>query len=72
MPHSRAVGAKGQNKTNGTDKTVLQLCHLLEQSCVRYRKFKNLQAPEYVLRVEAMLIQKYMAQLLRAEFRCVN
>ena len=54
------------------EKTVLQLCHLLELSCVRYRKFKSLQAPEYVLRVELMLMQKHMAQLVRAELRCVN
>jgi hypothetical protein len=72
MRHSRTAFTKAQAKTNGADKTVLHLCHLLELSCVRYRKFKTLKAPEYVLKVETMLMQKYMAQLLRAEFRCVN
>jgi hypothetical protein len=72
MRQSRSARSKEQNKTSGVEKTVLQLCHLLELSCVRYRKFKSLQAPEYVLRVELMLMQKHMAHLVRAEFHCVN
>ena len=72
MRQFRSTRSKERNKTDGAAKTVLRLCHLLEQSCLRYRKFKSLRAPEYVLRVETMLMQKYMAQLLRAEFRCVN
>jgi hypothetical protein len=72
MRHSRAALTKAQDQTNGAAKTVLRLCHLLELSCVRYRKFKNLRAPEHVLKVETMLMKKYMAQLLRAELRCVN
>jgi hypothetical protein len=52
--------------------TVLQLCHLLGLSCARYRKFKSLQAPELILRVETMLMKKYMSRLVQAESRCVN
>ncbi len=52
--------------------TVLQLCHLLGLSCARYRKFKSLQAPELILRVETMLMKKYMSRLVQAGSRCVN
>ena len=67
---SRIASAIQNRKELNT--TVVQLCHLLGLSCARYRKFKSLQAPELILKVEALLMKKYMSRLVEAETRCVN
>ena len=72
MPHTRNKSPKNEESPKKINASVMQLCHLLGLSCARYRKFKRLEAPELILKVEAMLMQKYMSHLVQAESRCVN
>jgi hypothetical protein len=72
MRHTKSRSSKKNENLKKINTSVLQLCHLLGLSCARYRKFKSLKAPELILRVETMLMQKYMARLVQAESRCVN
>jgi hypothetical protein len=72
MRHTRSRSQKKDESLEKINTSVLQLCHLLGLSCARYRKFKSLKAPELILRVETMLMEKYMARLVQAESRCVN
>ena len=72
MRHTRGRSPKKDESPKKINTSVLQLCHLLGLSCARYRKFKSLEAPELILKVEAMLMQKYMSHLVQAESRCVN
>ncbi len=72
MPPSKSKRLKATQNRKELNTTVVQLCHLLGLSCARYRKFKSLQAPELILRVEALLMKNYMSRLVEAESRCVN
>ena len=72
MRQARAKTTRTSENRKELNTTVLQLCHLLGLSCARYRKFKSLQAPELILKVETMLLTKYMSRLVEAESRCVN
>jgi hypothetical protein len=72
MRHAKSRNQKDEESPKRINTSVLQLCHLLGLSCARYRKFKSLEAPELILKVEAMLMQKYMSRLVQAESRCVN
>lgn len=72
MRQTKSKTTKTSESRKELNTTVLQLCHLLGLSCARYRKFKSLQAPELILKVETMLMKKYMSRLVQAESRCVN
>ncbi len=72
MRQTRSKSTRNIESRKQLNTTVLQLCHLLGLSCARYRKFKSLQAPELILKVETMLMKKYMSRLVEAESRCVN
>ena len=72
MRQTRSKSTRNSESQKQLNTTVLQLCHLLGLSCARYRKFKSLQAPELILKVETMLMKKYMSRLVEAETRCVN
>jgi hypothetical protein len=72
MRQTKAKTTRNNENRKELNTTVLQLCHLLGLSCARYRKFKSLQAPELILKVETMLMKKYMSRLVEAESRCVN
>jgi hypothetical protein len=67
---SKRVKIRGSRKEPNT--TIVQICHLLSLSCARYRKFKSLDAPELILKVEVTLMRKYMSRLMQAESKCVN
>ena len=72
MRQTRTKSTRSNESRKELNTTVLQLCHLLGLSCARYRKFKSLKAPELILKVETMLMKKYMSRLVEAESRCVN
>jgi hypothetical protein len=48
------------------------ITRLLAMSCARYRKLRVMEAPEFVLDVERMLIERYMSRLTKAYCACVN
>ena len=72
MRQTRSKATRSNENRKELNTTVVQLCHLLGLSCARYRKFRSLQAPELILKVETMLMKKYMSRLVEAESRCVN
>ena len=72
MRQTRSKSLRDVESRKQLNTTVVQLCHLLGLSCARYRNFKSLQAPELILKVETLLMKKYMSQLVEAEARCVN
>ncbi len=72
MRQVRTKTTKDNESRKELNTTVLQLCHLLGLSCARYRKFKSLKAPGLILKVEMMLMKRYMSRLVQAESRCVN
>ena len=72
MRQTKSKSTRNTESRKQLNTTVLQLCHLLGLSCARYRKFKSLQAPELILKVETMLMKKYMSRLVEAESKCVN
>lgn len=51
---------------------VVAVTRLLSMSCARYRKLRGMEAPEFVLDVERMLIERYMSRLTKACCACVN
>jgi len=72
MPQTKSKNARARESEKKLNTTVLQLCHLLRLSCARYRKFESMQAPELILKVELMLMKKYMSRLVQAESQFVN
>lgn len=50
----------------------MAIIRLLSMSCARYRKLRGMEAPEFVLDVERMLIERYMSRLIKAYCACVN
>lgn len=59
-----------KSKLSGTP--VVAITRLLAMSCARYRKLKDMEAPEFVLDVERMLIERYMGMLIKAHCACIN
>lgn len=51
---------------------IISITRLLAMSCARYRKLRGMEAPEFVLDVERMLIERYMSRLTKAHCACVN
>jgi hypothetical protein len=45
---------------------------MLAMSCARYRTFRDLDAPDFVLKMEMAVMIKHMCRLVRAECGCVN
>lgn len=55
-----------------SDAPIMAITRLLAMSCARYRKLRGMEAPEFVLDVERMLIERYMGRLTKAYCACVN
>jgi hypothetical protein len=66
--HKRSVSTQGQP----TSAPIVAITRLLAMSCARYRKLRAMEAPEFVLDVERMLIERYMSRLTKAHCACVN
>lgn len=64
----RVVATHGQ----AADAPIMAIARLLAMSCARYRKLRGMDAPEFVLDVERMLIERYMGRLTKAHCACVN
>lgn len=64
----RIVATHGQ----AADAPIMAIARLLAMSCARYRKLRSMDAPEFVLDVERMLIDRYMGRLTKAHCACVN
>jgi hypothetical protein len=66
--HKRDVSLQGRPSSA----PVVAITKLLAMSCARYRKLRDMEAPEFVLEVERMLIERHMSSLTKANCACVN
>lgn len=66
--HKRSVAVQG--RPSGVP--ILTITRLLAMSCARYRKLRRMEAPEFVLEVERMLIERHMHNLTKVYRACVN
>ena len=67
-PTNRNLAQQGQPSSA----PIVAITRLLAMSCARYRKLRGMEAPEFVLDIERMLIERYMSRLTKAYCACVN
>ena len=72
MRHARINHHSTQRHPVGQAESVVGISRMLAMSCARYRTFRSLDAPDFVLKMEMAVMIKHMCRLVRAECGCVN
>jgi hypothetical protein len=72
MRHAKNNHHSTQQQTVGQAESVVGISRMLAMSCARYRTFRDLDAPDFVLKMEMAVMIKHMCRLVRAECGCVN